>query len=200
MPNAQSFHLITQNVDGLSGRALQELQSNSNVSDSHTAHPEATINAARENIIEMHGNLFRTICTKCGDDQIDMNQPLCQGLSGTEDLSGEYESVPIKDLPHCTKSGCQGLLRPGVVWFGESIPELDRIQNLISRCDLILVFGTSSTIYPAAGFADTVKRENHGTVAVFNIDDPSTLSDAGDGVDWYFSGPVEKLLPEIMQL
>ncbi|CDU22208.1 related to NAD-dependent deacetylase Sirtuin 5 [Sporisorium scitamineum] len=192
MPNAKSFHLITQNVDGLSSRALQEVQSSP-----HTA----ALDAARASIIEMHGNLFKTICTRCGDSRIDTRQPLSDGLRCTEDLSEEYKEVAKEQLPRCTLAGCGGLLRPGVVWFGESIPELDRIRLLISRCDLILVLGTSSTVYPAAGFADVVKHSNHGQVAVFNIDDPSTLaSGAGGGVDWYFAGPVENILPEVLGL
>ncbi|KAJ1017886.1 hypothetical protein NDA13_006502 [Ustilago tritici] len=193
MPNAQSFHLITQNVDGLSGRALQEV-----VADSSSTEATASIRAATDSIIEMHGNLFKTICTNCGDAHFDRRQPLSEGLAGTEDLSGQYKAIPTERLPCCTKSACGGLLRPGVVWFGESIPELDRIQPLISRCDLILVLGTSSAVYPAAGFADMVKHTNNGKVAVFNIDDPSTTSSADDGLDWYFAGPVEKLLPEVL--
>lgn len=189
MPNAQSFHLITQNVDGLSGRALQEVRS---------AHDTASIADATSSIIEMHGNLFKTICTSCRDARIDTRQPLSEGLRGTEDISGEYRSIPIGQLPRCEKSGCGGLLRPGVVWFGESIPELDRIQPLIHRCDLILVLGTSSTVYPAAGFADIVKHSNHGKVAVFNIDDPSGGADSD--VDWYFAGPVEQILAEVLAL
>ncbi|GAC98489.1 hypothetical protein PHSY_006083 [Pseudozyma hubeiensis SY62] len=188
MPNAESIHLITQNVDGLSGRALHEVGSLD----------ASTLANAQKSIIEMHGNLFKTICTSCGDTHIDMRQPLSDGLRGTEDLSGAYKSIAAEQLPRCAVVGCNGLLRPGVVWFGESIPELDRIQPLISRCDLILVLGTSSTVYPAAGFADVVRHSNHGRVAVFNIEDPASSTD-GD-VDWYFAGPVERLFPEVLGL
>lgn len=191
IPSAKSFHLVTQNVDGLSGRALEEVESVPTTQSS-------ALDAAKDSILEMHGNLFKTICTKCGDSRIDTRHPLSQGLSGSEDLSGEYKAIPTSDLPRCSKSACNGLLRPGVVWFGESIPELDRIQPLISRCDLILVLGTSSTVYPAAGFADIVKHSNKGKVAVFNIDDPARSAD--DDVDFYFAGPVEKLLPEVLGL
>ncbi len=69
MPNAKSFHLITQNVDGLSGRALEEVESVSTVQSS-------ALDAARNSILEMHGNLFKTICTKCGDSRID-SRHLC---------------------------------------------------------------------------------------------------------------------------
>ncbi|GAC77342.1 60s ribosomal protein L18 [Moesziomyces antarcticus T-34] len=188
LPNAQSFHLITQNVDGLSGRALQEF------APSEQSVPSATAGS----ILEMHGNLFKTICTSCGDSRIDLRDPLCPALRGAEDLSGEYRAIPTEHLPRCSQFGCNGLLRPGVVWFGESIPELNRIQPLISRCDLILVLGTSSTVYPAAGFAQIVKHSNHGQVAVFNIEEPS--DDERDDVDWHFVGPVETLLPQILSV
>lgn len=188
LPDAQSFHLVTQNVDGLSGRALQEL------APSEQSFPSATAGS----ILEMHGNLFKTICSSCGDSRIDLRDPLCPALRGAEDLSGEYRAIPTEHLPRCSRSGCNGLLRPGVVWFGESIPELDRIQPLISRCDLILVLGTSSTVYPAAGFAQIVKHSNHGQVAVFNIEEPS--DNERDDVDWHFVGPVETLLPQILSV
>jgi len=48
-----------------------------------------------------------------------------------------------------------GLLRPGVVWFGETLPE-DTIEEVDSwidqgKIDLMLVIGTTATVYPAAG-------------------------------------------------
>lgn len=87
--------------------------------------------------------------------------------------------------------GSKGLLRPAVVWFGESIPLLGSIEDLIERCDLLLVLGTSSTVYPAAGFASQVKRQG-GKVAVFNVE-------AGEGqADWDFVGKVEETLPWVL--
>lgn len=142
LPNAQSVHLITQNVDGLSSRALDSVASS-------TDNP-ATV--ARETIIEMHGSLLRTTCTRCGDTRTNPHQP----------LSAEHNPIPVQELPHCAVTGCAGLLRPAVVWFGEPIPELHRIQPLVERCDLIIVLGTSNTVYPAAGFASTVKHRNEG--------------------------------------
>lgn len=81
-----------------------------------------------------------------------------------------------------------------MVWFGESIPLLDEIEQLVAQCDLLLVLGTSSTVYPAAGFAGRVLAQG-GSVAVFNIDG----NDEGGAVDdpsrcFYFEGPVEDTL------
>ncbi|CAG8813161.1 662_t:CDS:2, partial [Racocetra persica] len=93
-PKAQTFTVITQNVDGLS----------SNI----------------ENLIEMHGSLFRTRCTKCGDRRENRDSPIAPALKGTEDSQFDI-NLPIDKLPSCSK--CKGLLRPDVVWFGECLDD-----------------------------------------------------------------------------
>lgn len=79
------------------------------------------------------------------------------------------------------------------VWFGEGIPALDEIDHILSKCDLLLVLGTSATVYPAAGFTSRV-RANGGKTAIFNIERPDNFN--GDQAsDWYFEGGVEDILP-----
>ena len=48
---------------------------------------------------------------------------------------------------------CNGLARPGVVWFGESLPQQawEAAWEAVSTCDLLLSVGTSGAVYPAAG-------------------------------------------------
>lgn len=75
------------------------------------------------------------------------------------------------------------------VWFGESIPLIESIIDTVEACDLLLILGTSSTVYPAAGFHEQVRR-NGGKVAVFNIDEGGKTP-----ADWFFSGKVEETLP-----
>ena len=129
------------------------------------------------------------------------DNPISEGLRGTETLSVDYKSTPLELLPRCKQQSkgvaCGGLLRPGVVWFGETIPHLTRLESLIAECDLILVIGTSSTVYPVAGFAQQVKH-NGGQVAVFNIDSPQ--HDSHDETDWWFEGPVEVTLPTLLKV
>lgn len=74
------------------------------------------------------------------------------------------------------------------VWFGEQIPALSQIEDILCKCDLLLVLGTSSTVYPAAGFAAQVQGQG-GKTAIFNIED------AGERADYFFQGGVEKTLP-----
>ena len=109
-------------------------------------------------------------------------------------MMSPLKQIPLSDLPRCQRSTCGGLLRPGVVWFGESIPLLDDIEMLLAECDMLLVLGTSSTVYPAAGFADRVWA-NGGTVAVFNTErsgEEETHSERW----FFFHGPVEETLAE----
>ncbi len=45
------------------------------------------------------------------------------------------------------------MLRPGVVWFGEPLPRIvwDEAERAVAQADVLLVAGTSATVYPAAG-------------------------------------------------
>lgn len=52
--------------------------------------------------------------------------------------------------PRCTH--CGGLIRPGVVWFGENLPQTEfcLAEDLVDACDVVLVVGTSGVVYSAA--------------------------------------------------
>ncbi|CAE6424930.1 unnamed protein product [Rhizoctonia solani] len=195
-PLAIKCTLITQNVDGLSLRAQEALQAIADIPTESTALEQGKI-------IEMHGRLLDTLCSKCRHRTPNTRSPICPALAGTElrteaimDDAGkrvpEAEISP-KDLPRCEKDGCGGLLRPGVVWFGESIPGLNAIERLVEVADMCLVVGTSSVVYPAAEFADVVQF-NGGKVAVFNIE----ASQGDQNADFLFLGPCEKMLGEAL--
>ncbi|CUA74904.1 NAD-dependent protein deacylase [Rhizoctonia solani] len=194
-PLATKCTLITQNVDGLSLRAQEMLQPVTGTLGNTTLE--------QGKIIEMHGRLLETLCTKCKHRNPDSRSPICPALAGTElrteaimDDAGKRvpeAEIPSKDLPRCEKDGCGGLLRPGVVWFGESIPELNKIESLVEEADMCLVIGTSSVVYPAAGFADVV-QDNGGKVAVFNIE----TSQGDQNADFLFLGPCERTLGEAL--
>jgi NAD-dependent deacetylase sirtuin 5 len=135
-----TFTLITQNVDGLSIRALEQLQPPSSESSSSGDEPQ---------LLEMHGRILDVQCTSksCGHSELIPRSPICAALGGTEQLveSGTIEPViDVADLPRCTK--CGALARPGVVWFGEIPQHIPTIDKLVDRADLCLVVGTSSTV------------------------------------------------------
>lgn len=102
--------------------------------------------AGNRNVIEFHGNLFEDRCHAEG----------CVIQSDRE-----------AEVPVCPRCGAN--LRPGVVWFGEAIPEtaLNESFAAAADCNVFLSIGTSSLVYPAAGLAD-IARENGAVVAEIN--------------------------------
>ncbi len=116
----------------------------------------------------------------------------------------EIPQIPIEDLPHCPKCG-EGLLRPGVVWFGESLPEktmmaVDEWMWRPEKIDLILVIGTSASVYPAAGYIDKARAKG-ARVAVINADKADTPG-GENGLakgDWFFQGDAGSVVPEILK-
>lgn len=119
------------------------------------------------------------------------------------DISDARVSIPHlgkKDLPQCPK--CTGLLRPGVVWFGEPLP-VDTIETVdkwveAGPIDLMLVIGTSAKVWPAAGYIETA-REQGARVAVINMDEKDASRSNLSRKDWFFQGDAAILVPELMQ-
>ncbi|TCD71334.1 hypothetical protein EIP91_011105 [Steccherinum ochraceum] len=182
-----TFTLVTQNVDGLSRRALDETYASLGIPIPTTGPPE---------MLEMHGRIFDVKCSSDNDEHTvyDPSSPICEALRGTEELveAGSTEPVILEGaLPHCAT--CGELARPGVVWFGEMPLHLDEIDDLVKSADLCIVVGTSSTVYPAASYASTV-RKHGGKVAVFNLEH----STGDDKADFLFLGPCENTLPKAL--
>jgi len=103
-----SFSLVTQNIDGLHQRA------------------------GSQNVIELHGNIWKLRCIE-------------------KQTISENHDVPLQEIPpYCPD--CGALLRPHVVWFGESLDGsiLHKSFQLCSDCDVMLVVGTSAVVQPAA--------------------------------------------------
>ena len=88
--------------------------------------------AGSRNLILLHGEIWTIRCTACGAERDDRTSPL-------------------PELP--PKCRCGGLERPGVVWFGEAMPEgaMQRAAQDVSSAELLLVVGTSAVVWPAAG-------------------------------------------------
>jgi NAD-dependent deacetylase len=103
----KNFHLITQNVDGLHVRA------------------------GSKRVLELHGNMWRGRCTRCGN-------------------SLELPETPLRSIP--PQCGCGNPLRPSVVQFGEPIDPnvLSEAFAASRRADLFLLIGTSGVVSPAA--------------------------------------------------
>ena len=103
-------------------------------------------------------------------------------------------------LPSCP--ACHGLLRPGVVWFNETLPHpvLDAIDEFLAvsaTLDLMLVIGTRATVYPAAGYVEEARRLG-ARVAVVNIDAADLPPGGLTERDWMFVGDASEVVPLLL--
>ncbi len=107
--------------------------------------------AGSRNVVELHGTLSTLRCVHCG-----------RRSSARETLAG----LPDDRLPTC--GACGGLLRPDVVWYGELLPDhaLAVAAEAISRCQVMLVVGTSGVVQPAASFAASARAAGARIVEV----------------------------------
>lgn len=131
--------------------------------------------AGSRNVLHLHGDIWTLRCLDCGEETEDRRHPLPE--------------IP----PRC--GACGGLLRPAVVWFGETLPvdNLERSFLLAAECDLMLVVGTSALVYPAAGVA--VQAIEAGTNVVEINPEPTPLT---DHMTAHISGPAGVVLPELL--
>ncbi len=108
----ENVTIVTQNIDGMHQRT------------------------GTENVIELHGSLWRLRCDDCG--------------IVIEDFG---ESFTKK------KCNCGNYLRPDIVWFGDMLNPLviQKASEAIQRCDLFISIGTSGVVWPAAGFPQEAK-------------------------------------------
>ncbi|KAA8644530.1 hypothetical protein EYZ11_009575 [Aspergillus tanneri] len=212
------FITLTQNVDGLSQRA------NHPSKQLHLLHGSLfTVkctsfycNYSREN--DFTDPIVPALAIPKGGPDLNpstedktgaaASKSLSNVLGGGEGLEADIsdESVPLPALsldvlPHCPQ--CKdGILRPGVVWFGESLPlhTLDMVDSWMRSgpIDLILVVGTSSQVYPAAGYVDKA-RDRGARVAVVNMDRNDVGASGLGPNDWFFQGDAGVIVPEILK-
>lgn len=134
--------------------------------------------AGSNGVIELHGNIHASRC-------FENDHPLSLSMEEAESTDSP---------PHCPD--CGSLARPGVVWFGETLPEgsLQAAVDAARTCDVMLVVGTSGVVQPAASLA-SVSRSAGATVAVINPD----LNTAVPGC-LFLKGPAGEILPEILEM
>jgi NAD-dependent deacetylase len=130
--------------------------------------------AGSRHLLEIHGSIWEVRCLDCGAVQ-------------------ENRRVPLPLLPHC--EACGGLLRPNVVWFGEALDPgiLRRAEAALTRCQVVLVVGTSAVVQPAASMA-LWARQSGAQVVEINPD-PTPLT---AHCDVALSGKAGEVLPVLL--
>ncbi|MGQ0809758.1 MAG: SIR2 family NAD-dependent protein deacylase [Nitrospiraceae bacterium] len=132
------------------------------------------VTAGSRKLSEIHGNIWTVRCTQCGT------------LEANRDL-------PIAILPSCAI--CRSVLRPHIVWFGESlaVEDLRNSDAALRTCDVLLIIGTSGIVYPAAGFA-AVAKEAGAYVVEINLDSTPASSIA----DVIVLGRASEIVPRLL--
>jgi len=112
------------------GRAVQVHVVTQNVDDLHER-------AGSTQVVHLHGSLFAPRCAACG-------------RPGAFAPGAPDPNATALEPPPCTH--CGGHIRPGVVWFGESMPQepFRLAEDWVDVCDAMLVVGTSGVVWPAA--------------------------------------------------
>jgi NAD-dependent deacetylase len=137
---------------------------------------------APETVYELHGNMRWLKCITC-----DARYPV-------GDVVDKFRAK--EDVPSCER--CQGILKPDVVFFGEMLPErtLKDATSHATRCELMIVIGSSLVVYPAAYMPMYAKEAGAKLVIINNT--PTAFDDAADVVIHDSAGLVmEKIMVEV---
>jgi NAD-dependent SIR2 family protein deacetylase len=145
---------VTQNVDGLHARAGQE------------------------GVVELHGRLADVRCLQCG---VAYQRALVQQwlvaanasfatriieLRADGDAELDVDDLDGYVVPNCP--ACGGLLKPDVVFFGESVPRarVDRVSGLLARASALLLVGTSVMVYSGFRFCRAAHAQRKPIVSI----------------------------------
>jgi len=130
--------------------------------------------AGSTDVIEFHGNIRHNKCLAC-------------------DVSESNSDNDTLIIPICPQ--CKNYLRPGVVWFGEGIPEQASRQSikLSEKAEVFFSIGTSSQVYPAAGLVE-IARQNDAMIIEVNPNSTPLSSSA----DYVFAEASGSFLPRLV--
>ena len=131
-------------------------------------------------LAHVHGNLFALRCADCG---------------APADTGYPPVVAPVAHLDPASCAACGGLIRPGVVWFGEALPG-QAFQDSVEAAqesDLVLVVGTSGLVYPAASIPDFA-----GARGVPVIEINPRVSEVSASADHAWRAPAGRALPALV--
>ena len=108
--------------------------------------------AQSRNIYHIHGQINQAVCLNCG-----------HVLETWNDVTTETV---------CPQCSVAGMMKPNIVFFGENLLYMDKVERLLASCDLFLSIGTSGVVFPAAAFVQTAKLYGAETYE-FNLEKTS---------------------------
>lgn len=129
--------------------------------------------AGNQNVWHIHGQINQIVCMNCG-----------HVFETWSDVSSEDK---------CEHCGTTGMLKPNIVFFGESLLYMDKVDRLLVGCDLFISVGTSGVVYPAAGFVQLAKLAGAATIEL-NMEKTSN----NYMFDRHIFGPAGTTLPQLV--
>ncbi len=135
--------------------------------------------AGNRNVVELHGNYLRAYCIECNAEYV--GETIHQSVANGE--------IP----PRCEK--CAGVLKSEAILFGEPLPEIP-MSKAIEMCrdtDLMLVIGTSLSVYPAA-FLPQLAKNSGAKIILVNLEGLNRDSVA----DIVLRGRASDIIPKIV--
>lgn len=125
--------------------------------------------AGSQNVLELHGSVLRNYCAKCGAEH------------------SVEEIVHSTGVPRCR---CGGIIKPDVVLYEEGLDEdvMMKAVSAIRRADVLIIGGTSLTVYPAAGL---VRYYRGNKLVVIN------KTDLGAGADLTVTEPIGEVMAQL---
>ena len=128
--------------------------------------------AGSSHVYEVHGSPILHHCRRCGDRRT---------FDEIKDMIGKAGGTGALDAGFVPRCACGGAYKPDITFFGESLPEeaFARSRDLAMRADVLLVLGTSLTVFPAAGLP-RLTLERGGRIFIVNAQ-PTPLDDFAAG-------------------
>jgi len=166
-------HAAIASLAGLTPRLTLITQ---NVDDLHER-------AGSADVIHLHGSIHQPRCFTCS-----------QPYAYPPGIPDEPEGGRYLEPPRCGR--CGGRIRPGVVWFGESLPAKawNRAWQAAQDCDVLMSVGTSSLVWPAAELPEIAARRG---ATVIQVNPGETALDGWAA--WNLRGPAGEVLPGLLE-
>lgn len=105
--------------------------------------------AGSSNIWHIHGQINQAVCLNCGH---------------VMETFGDVDTQTA--CPNCQIAG---MMKPNIVFFGENLLYMNKVEQILDNCDLFLSIGTSGVVFPAASFVQAAKYHSADTYE-FNLE------------------------------
>ncbi len=129
--------------------------------------------AGSTNVWHIHGQINQAVCLNCGH------------------ILETWSDVTTETV--CPRCEIAGMMKPNIVFFGENLLYMDKVDRLLNRCGLFISVGTSGVVFPAAAFVQIAKQAGAETCE-FNLERTSN----NFYFDRHFFGPAGTTLPRFV--